>query len=281
FGDQLGDEIAVGAGMNDQGQPSEPIVLAQLKNPGGFRAFFDSEIQKLSNSGKGPQVQWVDDPKNAQPAASGDQLYVWIDVDILVVSPKLEQLQTISNGGSTFSAMPFYSRIAQVYSEGAGIVVAADLEKIIAHTRGVRRLAVGDQHEQALNQLGVFNMKSFVLDQKDTDGKTHTRAVLAYNQADHGITSWLAQPAPMGSLDYISPDANLVAGFAIKNASAVVDDLLAVVSNVCPDLNKHLDDLEKNHGLNLRNDVAAPLGGEYAFAIDGPILPTPSWKLVI
>jgi hypothetical protein len=33
--------------------------------------------------------------------------------------------------------------------------------------------------------------------------------------------------------------------------------------------------------LNLRSEFAAPLGGEYAFAIDGPILPTPSWKLVI
>ena len=283
FGDQLGDEIAVGAGMNDQGQPSEPIVLAQLNNPGGFRAFFDSEVQKLSSNGKAPQVQWVDDPQNAQPGAAttGDhQLYFWISGDILVASPKLEQLQTIARGGSKFSATPFYSRIAQVYSEGAGIVLAADLEKIIAHTRGVRRLAVGDSHEQALSQLGVFNMKSFVLDQKDTDGKTHTRAVLSYAQADHGVTSWLAQPAPMGSLEYISPDANLVAGFVIKNPSAVVDDLLGVLNGVCPDLNKHLDDLEKNHGINVRSDIAAPLGGEYAFAIDGPILPTPSWKLV-
>lgn len=282
FGEQLGEEIAVGAGMNDQGQPSEPIVLAQLKNPGGFRPFFDAEVQKLSTSGKGPQVQWVDDPRNAQanPSTGDKHLYVWISGDVLVASPKLEQLQTIAKGGSTFSATPFYTRIAQVYSEGAGIVLAADLEKIIAHTRGVRRIAVGDQHEKALSQLGVFNMKSFVLDQKDTDGKTHTRAVLSYTPGDHGVTSWLAQPAPMGSLDYISPDANLVAGFVIKNPTAVVDDLLAVLSSVSPDLNKHLTELETNHGLNVRNDFAAPLGGEYAFAIDGPILPTPSWKLV-
>ena len=284
FGDQLGEEIAVGAGMSDQGQPTEPIVLAQLKNPGGFRAFFDAEVQKLNTNGKAPQVTWIDDPKTAQPAAGatsgGGPLYVWIDGDVLVGSPKLEQLQTVAKGSSGFSATPFYARIAQVYSEGAGIVVAADLEKIIAHTRGVRRIGMGANHEQALNQLGVFNVTSFVLDSKDADGKTHTRAVLAYSPVDHGITSWLAQPAPMGSLEYISPDANIVAGFAVKNSAAVVDDLLTVMSKVCPDLNEHLDDLQKNHGLNLRNDFAAPLGGEYAFAIDGPVLPTPSWKLV-
>ena len=281
FGDQLGEEIAVGAGLNDQGQPSEPVLLAQLKNPGGFRAFVDSEVQKLAANGKAPQVQWIDDPRTAQAAAATDrQLYVWINGDIMVASPKLEGLQAIARGGSNFSSTPFYSRIAGVYQEGAGIVVAADLERIIAHTRGVRRLAMGDQHEQALSQLGVFNMKSFVLDQKDSNGKTHTRAVLAYDPADHGITSWLAAPAPMRSLEYISPDANLVAGFVVKNPSAVVDDLLAVIGKVSPDMNKQLDDLQKNHGLDLRSDFAAPLGGEYAFAIDGPILPTPSWKLV-
>jgi hypothetical protein len=282
FGDQLGEEIAVGAGMSDSGQPTEPIVLAQLKNPGGFRAFFDAEVQKLNSNGKAPQVIWVDDPKTAQPATTtGDgPLYVWINGDVLVGSPKLAQIQAVANGASGFATTPFYSRIAQIYREGAGIVVAADLEKVIAHTKGVRRIAVGDNKEQALNQLGVFNVTSFVLDSKDTDGKTHTRAVISYTPADHGITSWLAQPAPMGSLDYISPDANLVAGFAVKNPTAVVDDLLAVMGAVCPELDKHLEDLQKNHGLNLRADFAAPLGGEYAFAIDGPILPTPAWKLV-
>ena len=288
FGDQLGDEIAVSASMDDQGNPAGPIVLAELKNPAGFHAFFDSEVQKMAGGGKGPQIQWVDDPRTAQPLANSSgagtkvkELYVWINGDVLVASPKLDQLQSLAKDSTSgFAATPFYARVADVYREGAGLVVAADLEKIIAHTRGLRRIAVGDNHEQALNQLGVFNLKSFVLDQKDTDGKTHTRAVLSFNQADHGITSWLAQPAPMGSLEYISPDANLVAGFVVKNPTALVDDLLGVLDMVSPDLKKHLNQLQTEHGLDVREDFASPLGGEYAFAIDGPILPTPSWKLI-
>lgn len=287
FGEQLGDEIAVGASMNDSGQPQAPIVLAELKNPAGFRAFFDAEVQKLAGAGKAPQVQWIDDPTTspsievpANPSKSVDRIYVWISGDVLVASPALSQLSAVANQANGFTGTAFHDRVAGVYREGAGLVVAADLERVIAHTRGVRRIAVGDQHEAALNQLGVFNLKSFVLDQKDSDGKTHTRAVLSYTEANHGVTSWLAQPAPMGSLEYISPDANVVAGFVVKNPSALVDDLLGVLNTVSPDLNKKLAELQTEHGLDLRKDFAAPLGGEYAFAIDGPILPTPAWKLV-
>jgi hypothetical protein len=290
FGDQLGEEIAVGAGMNDKGEPVEPLVLAELKNPAGFRAFFDVEVQKLAGAGKNrPQVRWVDDPRTAQATASPDsgktsekEIYVWIAGDVLVGSPRLDQLQRIAgNTQSGFTSSAFHNRIADVYREGAGLIVAADLEKIIANTKTVRSAGKdAAKHEEALTELGVLNLKSFVLDQKETDGKTHTRAVLSYDQADHGITSWLAQPGPMGSLQYVSPDANLVAGFVVKNPTAVVDDLLRVVGSVAPDLNKHLEQMQNEHGLNLRNDIAGPLGGEYAFAIDGPILPMPSWKLV-
>ena len=37
---------------------------------------------------------------------------------------------------------------------------------------------------------------------------------------------------------------------------------------------------QAERGLDIRRDIAAPLGGEFAFAIDGPILPTPAWKMV-
>ncbi len=294
FGDQLGEEIAVGAAMDEKGEPVQPLILAELKNPAGFRAFVDAQVQKLSTSGKkGPDIQWVDDPNTAQPTANnpankiGKEIYVWINGDVLVGSPKLDQLQRVATTPQTsFTTSAFRNRIADVYREGAGIVVAADLEKVVArvgplHSAKSKSSENAVKHDQALNELGVMNLNSFVLDQKVTNGKTHTRAMLSYDPTDRGITSWLAQPGPMGSLDYISPDANLVAGFVIKNPTAVVDDLLRVISLGSPDVKTHLDKLEREHGLNVRSDFAAPLGGEYAFAIDGPILPTPSWKLVI
>jgi hypothetical protein len=295
FGEQLGEEIAVGAAMDEKGEPVQPLILAELKNAAGFRAVVDAQVQKLSTSGKkGPEILWIDDPSTAQasatdPAAKGSdkQIYVWINGDVLVGSPNLDQLQRVATTPQTsFTTSAFRNRIADVYREGAGIVVAADLEKVVArvgplHTAKSKDPANAAKQDQALNELGVMNLNSFVLDQKVTNGKTHTRAVLSYDQTDHGITSWLAQPGPMGSLDYISPDANLVAGFVIKNPTAVVDDLLRVINSVSPEVKTHLDKLEREHGLNVRNDFAATLGGEYAFAIDGPILPTPSWKLVI
>src|SRR6478609_1719899 len=70
-------------------------------------------------------------------------------------------------------------------------------------------------------------------------------------------------------------------GFCGKDPKSLVGDLLGVLETVSPELRKNLDRQQALHGLDIRNDIAAPLGGEFAFAIDGPILPTPSWKMVL
>jgi hypothetical protein len=289
FGSYLGDEIAVSVSMDDQGKPTEPLVLAELKNSQGFRQFLEQEIAKYAGDKKGrPEIVFVENPATATPQSDDkhDKLYVWIQENLFVASPKLQQLQgvgtALSNGSVTsFTATPFRNRIAQVYQEGAGLVVAANLEKVVAATKAERtKGANAAKQESALNQLGILSVKYFVLDQKDTGGKTHTQASLSFNDANRGIPSWLAAPGPMGSLEYISPDANVVAGFVVKNPATLVDDLLGVLQTVSPDLRTNLEKLQTQHGLNIRDDIAAPLGGEFAFAIDGPILPTPSWKMV-
>ena len=289
FGSYLGEEIAVSVSMDAKGEPGEPLVLADLQNSEGFRQFLEQEIAKYSGDKKGgPQIQFIENPAaaTADPNDKQEKLYVWIQANLFAASPKLQQLQSLatvmsSGGASSFTATPFRNRIAQVYQEGAGLVVAANLEKVVAQTEAERRKGPdAEKRENALNQLGILSVKYFVLDQKDTSGKTHTQASLSFSDAQRGIPSWLAAPGPMGSLEYISPDANVVAAFVVKNPVSLVDDLLGVLETVSPELRKNLDKQQAERGLDIRNDIAAPLGGEFAFAIDGPILPTPSWKLV-
>lgn len=291
FGDHLGDEIAVSVSMDQKGEPVAPVVIAELKSSEGFRQFLEQQIAKYSNSGqhKAP-ITFVDDPSKftQAPATTGKdkQVYVWISNNLFVATPEVAQLQNVAGivqqgGKSGFAGTPFHARIAQVYEQGAGLIVAANLERVLERAKAEwNKGDRGAQQEEALKKLGVLNLKYFVLDQTETSGKTHTQAALSFSQSQRGIPSWLAAPGPMGSLEYISPDANIVAGFVVKEPVALVDDLLGVIETVSPDLKKNLEKLQADHGLDVRRDIAAPLGGEFAFAIDGPILPTPSWKMV-
>jgi hypothetical protein len=68
----------------------------------------------------------------------------------------------------------------------------------------------------------------------------------------------------MGTLDFVSPDASFAASFVLKNPAEAVAEL-GISSTYSPML----------------QSVASTLGGEMTVAIDGPLLPTPSWKIAI
>jgi hypothetical protein len=119
-----------------------------------------------------------------------------------------------------------------------------------------------------------------IVEIKEKDGKPFNRAVVSFQENQRGLTSWLAQPGPMGALEFISPDANIVAAFVVKETTALVDDLLNTLKTADEKSWQKLQDFQAEQGIDLRSDLAEPLGGEYAFAIDGPLLPIPSWKAV-
>lgn len=286
FGEQIGDEIVVTAQLSKtgKGEPDGPLVLTTLKDPSGFRGFLDRQLTSLSTEPKKQRgIRFVDDPMSVASAGAKERadLFIWINGDVLAASPRVEFLQRAeatmrAAGAGQYAEGSFRARIADVYHDGAGFVIAADLQKIIAQSTG------GDaKTNAAFDRLGITSLKYFIAEMKEEQGKSFNRAVLSFSDTSHGIASWLAAPGPMGALEFISPDANIVAAFVVKQPAALVDDLLAALNTADPKLGEHLAEFEKETGLNIRDDFAAPLGGELAFAIDGPVLPMPSWKLVV
>ncbi len=292
-GEYLGGEIVIAASMNEQGAPDGPLVLAELRDADGFRRFLVQHLKSLAGEGaNSPSVHFVDDPRTAvvlsetEAGKSRHQVFVWIDRDVFAAAPKLDALRRLAaakdTGGVSFEGTPFYARIAETYREGAGLIVAADLEKIVARvTREGAPASGGENRIEALRRLGLLDLKHFIAEHKTLDGKAQNRAVLSFNENSRGVSSWLAAPGPMGALEYISPDANLAAAFVFKQPVALVDDLLGVMETAVPSVREHLKQAEARLGVDVRRDFAAPLGGEFAFAVDGPLLPTPSWKIII
>jgi hypothetical protein len=279
FGSYLGDEIVIAASADSGGSggPGEPVLLAEVKD-GAFRGFLEGQLEKFNSEKRRARI--VDDPMNiaSDGSNSKDEFFIWITDGLVAVSPRQDSLKSLAarvrQGARPFTSTPFHAQIANLYRDGAGLVIAADLDRIVMQS--LRK----EKDAAAAQQLGVTDLRYFIVEIKEKDGKPYNRAVVSFRENQHGITSWLAQPGPMGALQFISPDASVVAAFVVKEPTALVDDLFEALKTAAPDGWEDFQKFQAEQGIDLRNDFVAPLGGEYAFALDGPALPVPSVKAV-
>jgi hypothetical protein len=115
----------------------------------------------------------------------------------------------------------------------------------------------------------------------ESSGQGDNRITLEFNGPRRGIASWLAAPAPMGSLEYVSANAGAAVSFVAKQPALMLDDIFSTISASDPNFSKSLAQTNSELGLDIRNDLASALGGELTLALDGPVLPTPSWKVIV
>ncbi|HEX3556981.1 MAG TPA: FecR domain-containing protein [Thermoanaerobaculia bacterium] len=274
LGQFLGDEVAIAMNAGD-GDKGQAVLLAEVTNEASFRATLATEIARLNGEGK-PGLRIVDDLSTATDGTGSHGLSLWIHNGLVVASPSVAQIQRVTalaaGGSNPFTASSFHQRIAEDYKDGAGWLFAADLGTLVAKGQAQQSA----ESRQRAEQLGILDLDHFIVDRREVDGRAETRAALTFSQARRGVAAWLAAPAPMGSLSFFSPDANMAAAFAVKSPVSILDELLSVN----PKLAQHLADAQAKHGFDVRNDLLAPMGAEFAVGLDGPVLPSPSWKLV-
>jgi len=185
---------------------------------------------------------------------------------LVAFSPSREALAAFApvldqpSGG--FESTPFYARIAESYRDGAGLLLCADLSRL------------GAGHSP------LADARYFIAEEKEVNNQLEGRASVGFDGPRTGIASWLASPSPMGSLEYVSPDATLVFGFVVKNPVAIFDETLLLQQRSQAEAQKTLSEVQQQTGVDVRNDLAASLGSEFSVSLDGAAIPVPSWKLV-
>ena len=297
--DYLGDEIVLAISGEPDGTSTSPVLLAEIKRP-GLREYLESTINQAGVNQTGATrnaIRFVDSAASVRAAMSGaatnnnsHQALAFINNSVLAISPDAAQLQTFAeqfqenaSSSSTSTAAPdfsgdgFHDRIQQAYQSGATWLFCANMEQITRKfVRGqrVRKEAVRDIS-------GVSDVRYLILERKDVNGETKNQATLSFRNQRHGLAAWLAAPGPMGSLEFVSADASVAASFVIKNPGALLGELLADAEAKDPEVARHIEEFQRASGVNIIQDLAGPLGSDLTFAIDGPLLPVPSWKVAV
>jgi ferric-dicitrate binding protein FerR (iron transport regulator) len=282
FGDQLGDEIVVAVPKPRNGEMNAPVFLATVKQPDGFRTMLHEELVALHESVQDmPDLRIVEDPFSVPSgAADHDALTFWISGEILAASPEIDALRHMASlHGSPetgrFVGSPFHRRLAETYRDGVNLLVGVDLEAILQD----EAIRAGEGAE-VLDKMGIADIRHLVFERHQDDGKNLTTASLSFNQERRGIAAWLAEPAPMGSLEFVSPDAMAVASFVVRNPASMLGGFLDDMAATDGRFRTELERFQNEYNIDLVQDVAGPLGGEVTIALDGPPRNAP-WKLIL
>ncbi len=270
LGNLLGPELVVWFEMGESSEPEDLILISEAAEATSLFGALEQEVN-AANSEDGAQVlRLVSDPDQLSiELTAGLHLMVW--QGLFAASPSAVSLQRLASASP--QPTPFLERIAQAYEQGVGFLVAVDLERIMTGQ-------INPDEAQALGEAGLMDTRFFLIEQKPSGDDTETRAVITFARERRGIASWLATPAPMGALDFVSADANLAAAFVIKDPVLMVEDILGFMEGIAPETLQELTAFQAERGVDIRH-FAEPIGGEIVFALDGPVLPSPSWKMVL
>ena len=193
------------------------VIIAEIKKP-GLSAFLQGLVKQFAPGPDSPLRILSPQQLVTAKATSKQPALVLVRPDLVVITSEMSTLKSFNaqliRPGGKLASTPFGQRLAQAYQGGAAILFGADLE----HIKGL--VPTNTKKDQAsFQQTGFADVKYLIAERKDAGGETSNNAELSFNGPRHGVASWLAAPAPLGSLDFTSTDAALATSLAILTAS--------------------------------------------------------------
>ena len=265
LGKHVGDEIMIYAVVGENRTPA-PVMIAEARSE-TFRPWLETEIRAHSLP-----LRIIEDPSEVTTVEQ-KQVPILVRGNLVAASPEPAALRRLVSGGS-FAGTPFHARIAEAYRNGAGWLFCVDMEQLLSGS-------VQEKERAGVDRLGFGATRYLIVEHREAAGVKENRAMLNFEGDRRGMASWLAAPAPIGGLDFVSPDASVVTAFIAKNPQAMLDDLMGFLQSQDDKAGSARSEFESAVGVDLRADLAGSLSGEVVIALDGSAVPLPEWVVAM
>jgi hypothetical protein len=280
----LGDEVVVSGetgGIKEPGTAKlDLLIVAEVRKP-GLENVLRQMMKDLSDGSESPVR--VLDPRELAQAKNGTattQLVVLVRPDFVVATRSLEALRGFNKfldaKVTNFASTPFGQRLTDAYHDGTSALMAADLHTIIG------QMSTGTKQDQEMmERTGFKDAKYVVWEYTHKVGVSGSQMELSFVGPRHGIASWLAAPASLGGLDFVSPKAAIVGSVHLKNLAEIFDDIKDLSSYSNPNALASVTQMEQAMHLSLRDDLLSLLPGEITVEAEGLAETKPEWKIIL
>ena len=277
FSQYLGDEIVV-SGATEGGKDPHLLIFAEVRKPGLKDFLQQMSKEALGKTKTSVRVMEVQELATAKEKRKSEDLLILVRPDFVVGALDVDTLRRfngrLDKGITEFASTAFGQRLTQAYEGGLTVVAAADLRQI------VNQLPIEKQNQNLFERTGFKDAKYLVWEHHTVDGQAISEIELSFNGPRRGIASWLAPPGPLGSMDFVSPQAIVAGAVLLKSPAVIFDDVndLAAASN--PNAFIALEQMEQRSKIDLKEDLLNHLSGEIAYEIDS-LAPNPTWKAML
>ena len=182
---------------------------------GALTVLDEQSLASLSGSGNGHGAYALVRPKE-----------VVFSNDIALLKQLNAQLGA---GASGFAASDFGKQIAAAYDRGAGIILAADLHEMMANAQA-HIAAHSGKRATAVANSGIEELRYLIAEHRETNGMPQNHLNLQFSGTRERVASWLAAPAPIGSLDFVTTNAAIAVAGLSKDPKAIADDIIAMTA---------------------------------------------------
>jgi hypothetical protein len=274
----LGEEVVVS--WATEGKDSRLLMVAEVRKP-GLKKLLEQMVNEFAGKSKaGVRVLDPQELAGAKDGGPAEELLILVRPDYVVGALDLATLRgfnaRLDRSGRGLVSTPFGQRVVQGYEGGVTILAAADLHKILS------KVPPGtEQNQMTLQRSGFADLKYLVWEHKSVAGQEVSQAELSFVAPRHGAASWLAKPALLGSLDFVSPKTMLAGTMVLTNPAQIFDDVKELASISDPNAFAPLAQAEQVLKLSLKEDLLSYLGGEITLELDSVTPPKPEWKAIL